>query len=159
MVDIIFEHQANEIREQRAALGRMRSVTECESRFRSLTALLSDWYWEQDKEFRFTLVEGAGANVVGYDTTLALGKKRWELPYEGMTDELWRPHQADLRAHRTFHDLKLKTLDENGRAVWISISGEPILNCDGRFIGYRGIGRDITRRKPASKRIARPSSF
>src|SRR5204863_7800768 len=70
------------------------AVRESEARFRSLTALSSDWYWEQDADFRFTRLEGR--YVTGGDEELRtrlIGTRRWEsggLEIEGS----WEAHRV-----------------------------------------------------------------
>ena len=71
------------------------SLRESEARFRSLTALSSDWFWEQDAEYRFTRLEGR--NVAGGDPALRerlLGRRRWESDLE--VDGGWDAHRAAL---------------------------------------------------------------
>src|SRR5919201_466738 len=63
-----------------------------------------------------------------------------------MTPADWDRHIAVLEARQPFHDLELCRI-VGGRQLWISTSGEPVIDDQGRFRGYRGIGRDITSRK------------
>ncbi|MFD2271577.1 EAL domain-containing protein [Undibacterium arcticum] len=42
---------------------------------------------------------------------------------------------------------------DNGNIAWRCINGEPLFDSDGAFTGYRGTGKDITRRKQAEERI------
>ncbi|HSU78759.1 MAG TPA: EAL domain-containing protein, partial [Burkholderiales bacterium] len=128
-------------------------VRESEARFRSLTTLSSDLYWEQDEEFRFTKFSGIGSDRVNLKTIALIGKKRWEQNYMNMTAEAWAEHIGLLNAHQPFRDVELCRLDEKGGQVWISISGEPVLDADGKFRGYRGVGKDITARKLDEERI------
>ena len=39
-----------------------------EARFESLLELASEWYWEQDERYRFTLLTGAGFGRTGIDS-------------------------------------------------------------------------------------------
>jgi diguanylate cyclase (GGDEF)-like protein/PAS domain S-box-containing protein len=119
----------------------VRSLRESEKRFSSLAALSSDLYWEQDEQYRFTHL--SEKSPLGQS---ALGTRRWELPWFNMTEADWAPHRAKLDARRAFSDLELGKLDSAGEQVWLSISGEPVFK-EGQFVGYRGIGRDITARK------------
>lgn len=127
-----------------------------ETRFRALTELSSDWYWEQDAEFRFVRVDG---NTNGGQRSLLeaamLGKTRWESGAEGVTASQWAMHRADLLAHRTFQDFQLQRRLVDGSTIWSAISGAPFFDSNGRFAGYRGIGRDITERKRDEDRIER----
>lgn len=123
-----------------------------EERFRALTKLSSDWYWEQDEEYRFTtIVVGDAAIAQGVPT--AIGLRRWEMPI-GLSDEEWQAHRATLDARQAFRDFEFPIRDEAGAWRWRAVNGEPMFAPDGRFVGYRGTGRDITERKEAEKQLA-----
>jgi diguanylate cyclase (GGDEF)-like protein/PAS domain S-box-containing protein len=122
-------------------------MRESEERFRSLTLLSSDMYWEQDEQFRFIEFSGTGSPRINQASLPYLGKRRWEQNYVNMTAEDWEEHIELLEAHRPFRDLELCRVDESGRKLWVSISGEPVFDAAGRFKGYRGVGKDITARK------------
>ena len=128
-------------------------MRESEERFRSLTVLSSDLYWEQDEEFRFTSFTGIGSQRINVPSLPYIGKKRWEQNYTNMSADEWAAHIGQLRAHQPFRDLELCRLDESGKKVWVSVSGEPVLDAEGRFKGYRGVGKDITERKLNEERI------
>ena len=128
-------------------------VRESEERFRGLTALSSDMYWEQDDQFRFTSMTGRGSERVNVRGFPLLGKKRWEQNYVNMTADAWAEHMALLEAHKPFREMELCRPDEAGKKVWISISGEPVFDQSGTFTGYRGVGKDITERKLGEERI------
>ena len=124
------------------------AVRESEARFRSLTHLSSDWYWEQDAEFRFTRLEGR--QVAGGDEALRrrlLGARRWDsgLDIEGG----WPAHRALLDAHLPFYDVLMWREMSDGSLRYLCVSGEPVFGHDGKFSGYRGVGRDITAQKRA----------
>ncbi len=128
-------------------------LRESEERFRSLTQLSSDMYWEQDDQFRFTSFSGMGSQRVNVYTLKYVGKKRWEQNYVNMTADALAEHIAVLEAHKPFRDMELCRVDENGCKIWISISGEPVFGASGKFRGYRGVGKDITERKMDEERI------
>jgi len=122
------------------------ALRESEERFRSLTALSSDWYWEQDSELRFTALSGQAMPVKP-----KFGLRRWELP--GVRLEDLSAHRATLEAHQPFRDFEYSALDERGERHYFSIGGEPLFDSAGTFLGYRGTGRDITERRHAEERI------
>jgi diguanylate cyclase (GGDEF)-like protein/PAS domain S-box-containing protein len=131
---------------------------EAEARFRTLTALSSDWYWEQDENFRFVDFS-ADVEEQGSPRESHLGKTRWELPFIGVTEAQWAEHRAALEAHQPFRDFEYQRVTERGDTIWMSVSGEPIFDQSGRFRGYRGIGRNITERKQAEARLAHLAQF
>src|SRR6266571_2474279 len=128
-------------------------LRESEERFRSLTQLSSDMYWEQDEQFRFTSMSGTGSQRVNLKTFPTIGKKRWEQNYTNMTADAWAEHIATLEAHKPFREMELCRPDESGKKVWISIAGEPVFDSSGAFKGYRGVGKDISERKQDEERI------
>ncbi|HUL91661.1 MAG TPA: EAL domain-containing protein [Burkholderiales bacterium] len=130
-------------------------LRESEERFRSLTELSSDWYWEQDENFRFTMVSDNLSRRIGDAPGSIIGKTRWELPTLNMTQADWAAHRALLESHQPFRDLQWHRLDQNGKVQIASISGKPIFDSEGRFRGYRGTGRDITESKRSEEALRR----
>ncbi len=124
------------------------AVRESEERWRSLTALSSDWYWEQDADYRFTRLEGRF--VAGGDDGLRqrlTGLRRWE---SGMEIEGgWDAHRATLDARQPFHNVLMWREQPDGTLRYMQVSGEPIFSANDQFAGYRGIGREITAQKRA----------
>ncbi|MCZ8257195.1 MAG: PAS domain S-box protein, partial [Polaromonas sp.] len=118
-------------------------LREREERFRALTALSSDWFWEQDENFRFIEISGDAPHVSGISHK-AYGKTPWELDHVNMSDAVWAEHKATLERHEVFRNFESIRRDANGTIRYLSISGVPIFDEMGRFTGYRGTGRDTT---------------
>jgi diguanylate cyclase (GGDEF)-like protein/PAS domain S-box-containing protein len=139
-----------DITERKRAEAELR---ESEARFRSLAALSSDWYWEQDANFRFTVMSGGLVNKGNFAVNKALGKTRWELPIE-LSESEWAAHRATLEAHKAFADFEYSIVTNDGSVRYYSVRGEPVFDEQGRFVGYRGTGNDITERKRAEEALA-----
>jgi diguanylate cyclase (GGDEF)-like protein/PAS domain S-box-containing protein len=120
------------------------ALHESEVRFRSLTALSSDWYWEQDENFMFVRVDGSAFDSNEVSTAAYLGRTRWDGGDHGVSPDLWAAHKRMLRDHQTFRNFEMQRPGTSGAVAWTSISGMPIFDGLGAFRGYRGIGRDIT---------------
>ena len=127
-----------------ARLRAQAALRESEARFRSLTELSSDWYWEQDAELRFAHTGGAEAGRGGITAAQHVGMKRWELPGTSTLSGDWSEHQAVLAARLPFRDLILKRAGNDGALHYVSVSGEPIFDAEGAFRGYRGVAKDVT---------------
>lgn len=122
-----------------------------EARFRDLATISSDWIWEQDAELRF-IDMSSGLHRAGLSSPSTLGKQRWELPI--LLDESgWLEHKAVLTAQQPFTNFEYPIRNERGEIRWFSISGKPLFDDDGRFAGYRGTGRDVTRAKLAEAEV------
>jgi diguanylate cyclase (GGDEF)-like protein len=127
------------------------SLRESEARFRSLTQMSTDFFWETDAEHRVSSVQH-GPGYVPTSPTL-LGKRRWDLPSMSPDEAGWAAHRAALDAHKPFRDFEFGRALSTG-ARYVAISGEPRFAADGRFLGYRGVGRDVTEIALARERIA-----
>jgi diguanylate cyclase (GGDEF)-like protein/PAS domain S-box-containing protein len=121
-----------------------------ELRFRNLVALSSDWYWELDRELRFTSFGGSQMGEK-YEKRL-LGRLPWDIP-GAESDIGWAEFRARLERHEPFRDFEYAYSNKRGDRRYVSVSGEPLLDGDGRFAGYRGVSRDVTARKEAEARI------
>jgi diguanylate cyclase (GGDEF)-like protein/PAS domain S-box-containing protein len=141
------------VTERKAAEERLRAS---EQRFRSLTQLSADWYWEQDAQLRFTYVSSGGHGKAALPPGELLGKSRFELNLEWGSETARQEHMATLQAHRPFRDV---LVHHGGTGQWVMVSGEPVFDARGEFTGYRGVGRDVTSQKQAEHELAEGGKF
>ena len=126
------------------------ALHQSEARFRSLTAMSSDFYWESDTEHRLTQRDSANrmlSTVSVFQQGAQIGERRWEIPYLSPDAAGWEAHRAVLDAHLPFRHFELSRPGVDGTERFISISGDPVFDDAGAFKGYRGVGTDITARK------------
>src|SRR5437660_962279 len=84
---------------------------------------------------------------------IGIGKTRWELPHLEPEEEAWRKHRETLDAHLPFRDFELARPAPDGSKRYVSVSGLPVFDDTGRFVGYRGVGRHITERRLAEEAL------
>jgi PAS domain S-box-containing protein len=131
------------------------ALRESEARFRALTDLSTDWYWEQDAQLRFVQISDGLKGHIGRTATDDIGRTRWEL--DGLVDPepaLWAAHRATLERREPFRDFEMRRRGADGQVHTLLISGLPVFDADGRFAGYRGVGRDVTRQRDAERAVA-----
>ena len=138
-----------------AAADQLAAAQLSEARFRSLTELSSDWYWEQDAQYRFVRVDGDQSNIHNMPVDSYIGLTRWDSGVESVSPAQWQAHREALDAHQPFRDFEMARRRADGSAMWVSISGTPIFDAHGVFTGYRGTGREISARKQAEADIER----
>ncbi len=125
---------------------RTAELRESEARYRSLTELASDWYWEQDENGNFTKVSGPVLEMLGIRVeALAEGANRVQVA--GWNETERELLQATIAARQPFLDFVFSRVNADGSQQQFQVSGEPMFNQSCRFIGYRGIGVELTARK------------
>jgi diguanylate cyclase (GGDEF)-like protein/PAS domain S-box-containing protein len=130
-----------------------KALQQSEQRFRQLVSMSSDWYWEQDNQFRFTMVTGGFSEKAGILVEHLLGKTRWEFIPTLADSERGRTHIAQVRDFQPFNDLEYQLQDDTGQTRWFLVNGQPVFDELGQFTGYRGTGSDITERKLTEQRV------
>jgi len=145
----INEQLQHEIAERIAAERHLRNE---EARFRDLSEMSSDWFWEMDTDLRFTEISGGLLAPPPSKDENGLGKYRWDLPIVGLTPEQWAEHRRVLDARLPFKDFVYQLKTRDGELRWCVINGKPVFE-NGVFKGYRGTGSDITERKLAEQKV------
>jgi len=121
---------------------RTAQLRESEARYRSLTELASDWYWEQDEEGRFTRVSGPVLDMLGISVEPFVG----EPPSDNAAgwDEVERAHlRATIETRQPFLDFVYSRTRADGSRQRFRVSGEPMFSQACRYLGYRGVGVEI----------------
>lgn len=131
-----------------------KALRQSEARFRDLIDLSADWYWEQDENFRFTLLSGGFfSGTAEYKPTALIGKTRWEQSGVHLSENQWEEHKTVLNAHEPFQNFTYPIALPDGTLRYVATSGRPLFNLKGQFTGYRGVGRDVTERLQTEQRI------
>ncbi len=118
-----------------------------EAKFRDLTSMSSDWIWETDAQHRLSYLSDSVDAVLGTWARGAIGHRRWELSGEEYHRVDWDSHRKTVESHLPFENFEYTQQDPAGNLYHFAISGRPVFGEDGKFTGYRGTGRNITREK------------
>jgi PAS domain S-box-containing protein len=127
-------------------------LRESEARFRALTELSTDWYWESDENLRITTVSGPVLDMLGIrigasiDEAILFPGSDWnEAERAGL--------EASMKARTPFVDVPFGRVNADGSRQFFRASGEPIFDRSCRFVGYRGVGVEVlaTGLEPASE--------
>lgn len=110
-----------------------------QKRLQDFAEISSDWFWETDNENRFTWVSPAVEDLLGVTPESLFGTSR----ESGMLPNSWESHLSILKQHLPFRNFVYHH-QASPQEIWVRISGKPVFDDDGVFIGYRGIGTDIT---------------
>ena len=127
---------------ERLVQERTAQLQESEARYRSLTELAADLYWEQNETGEFTKVFGPVVDILG------LGEA---VPMDGASadaGDAWDAAERqtlldNIAARQPFLDLFLHRQRTDGSRQQFRFSGQPIFDKGCRFSGYRGLGAEV----------------
>ena len=143
-VRLLYKKLANYNQQLEATVAeRTAELRESEARYRSLTELASDWYWEQDENGHFTKVSGPVLEMLGLQVPPLAGEVKpvvlggWN---EAERDKL----RSTIAERQPFLDYVFCRVGADGGQQCFQVSGEPMFDRASRFIGYRGIGVELT---------------
>jgi PAS domain S-box-containing protein len=135
---------------ERTVQERTAELRESEARYRSLTELASDWYWEQDESLRFTRVSGPVLEMLGIQGDPLAGETK-KAQGVGWNEAERAILKAKMAARQPFLDFVYSRANPDGSQQYFQVSGEPMFDLSGRFTGYRGVGMDVTARMRPDK--------
>jgi PAS domain S-box-containing protein len=118
------------------------ALRESEAKFRDYAETASDWFWEIDPDYKFTLLT---ENAFGSRPADRIGTACWDHALDLETEpEKWRLLRATLTSREPFRDFVYCGLGGHGSPMYVRASGRPVFDADGEFRGYRGTGSDVT---------------
>jgi len=124
---------------QSLVTARTQELTHSQQRFKDFAKTVGDWFWEVDTDYQFTYISSPHlANHVIDNANI--------LDIFGEQSELRIKLLEQLKSKKTFEDIEWKLPEDEG-GLWITLSGTPYFNKQGKLLGYRGTAKDITNRK------------
>ena len=117
----------------------------------------ADWLWQIDPKRRLRSVSPRLAFALGREVADVEGQSLLQL----ISGDGWRSGQfpaslhdlADrLKRKQSFSNLVVKAL-VNGEVRWWEMSGTPMFDEDGKWLGFRGVGSDVTTQRESSEKI------
>ena len=137
----------------RRASRQLTELAASEGRFRDLTELSADWFWETDAEHRITWISAGGSVATLFGNLPTFGKRFWEIPRVEVEPRALEAHLGRLGEQLPFFDLEIQRTDERGARLIHIISGQSRVTPRGEFLGYRGVGRDVTEQRRAERAV------
>jgi len=121
-----------------------RALRNSEQRLSDFADAASDWLWEMDEKLKYKYVSDRFYTISGLTADSFLGLSQQDLNVTRVDYDEWHDHLRKLKERRPFRDYAFATTHPNGVEQWFRLSGVPIFDDDGTFIGYRGTGTDIS---------------
>ncbi|MEA3457268.1 MAG: PAS domain S-box protein, partial [Candidatus Thermoplasmatota archaeon] len=133
-----------DITEQKKTEERLR---ESEERFRGISQNIGDFIWEVDKDGKYTFISGKIREILGYEVSEILGKTPFDLMPEDEAKRVNNILKEIVSEKKPIVDLEKINIAKDGRKICLLSNATPLLAEGGKLVGYRGVGKDITKRK------------
>lgn len=147
-----------EVRERRDA---ERSLRHSEERFRDIARAASDWFWETDADLRFTFISDRFFDLVSIPRAQVIGKACHEIPWfekVGAVAEPAAQAASTLMIGEPFKNLEFSLKASDGTRHVVRLNGQPFTDEEGKFLGYRGAGTDVTVARQAQRALENAKS-
>jgi PAS domain S-box-containing protein len=125
------------------------ALQKSEKRFRDIADNSLAWIWEVDSNGKYTYVSPVVESILGYKPEEILQKHFYDLFCPDDKEELKRAALEGFAGKMEFREFINRNVHKNGKEVWLSTSGVPVIDETGELVGYRGADTDITERKHA----------
>lgn len=112
----------------------------------------ADWSWESDAAHRYTHISEGIRTRVRLDPADYLGHRFWDVPHQNLPQSFWQEFRKTLERHQEF-SCTVDRIDLDGALRHLELTGRPVFDRQGRLLGYRGIGRDVTERIEAARSL------
>jgi len=131
----------------------MARLQKSERRFRDLIETTTDWIWEVDQDGVYTYSSPQVQDMLGYTPAEIIGKTPFDLMPPEEAEQVAAQFKTITASRQMINFLENVNIHKDGRHVILETKGVPIFNSRGEYLGYRGIDRDITKRKMAQERV------
>ena len=123
----------------------------------------ADWLWQTDNSRRLVHISprfahalGASAETLeGMPLLQALAGDAWE---SGRFPKSLHDLAERMKRRESFSNLTVP-VSINGKARWWELSASPRLDESGKFLGFRGVGSDVTEQHSTAQQISRMARF
>jgi PAS domain S-box-containing protein len=113
----------------------------------------TDWIWEVDADLKCTYVTPNVESGIGYKPEELIGKTFEEMVRKEDIDKA-RELQEKLKKNPVpFKNFETVVIHKNGNEIFTERNAIPLFDSDGKFTGYIGVSRDITKKKQDEARF------
>lgn len=121
--------------------------------YRNLVENIYDWVWSVDKNGIYTYSSNKVFNILGYKPEELIGKSPFDFMTEVEAERVRKVFKKYIAKKQSIKSLENINIHKKGHLVVLETSAEPIISSDEKFIGYRGVDRDITKRKQVEEKL------
>lgn len=115
-----------------------------EQRYQDIAAFSYEISWETDVQGRLSYINGPVERVLGLGEKDLVGRHLSEFAPDEEAEGIFHRISGGTQAHASFMEEEQQIIAQDGRQLWLSVSGKPYRNELGAFAGFRGTAMDVT---------------
>jgi PAS domain S-box-containing protein len=142
MEDVVGRKKTTKKRSERNEIEE--ALRESEDKRRFILKDIEEAYYETDMIGKFTFINDAMCHLIGYTREELIGKRYWHLVDETTIRTL---KDAVDKSYKTVNILDMEATRKDGTKLIFETSISVIRDIEGTLIGFRGISRDVTKRR------------
>jgi len=124
-----------------------------DDRFRDLVETTSDIIWELNGTAVYTYISPQVYDTLGYKPEEVLGKTPFDFVPLQEARRLIKIITTAMSCQQPLKAIEVPNLHKNGQTVYLETSGVPFFSNTQTLVGYRGIHRDVTRRRAGDQQV------
>ena len=138
---------------------RTEALRKSEDRLASLVSLSYDWVWEKDERGYLSYLSEGAAITAKKPLGELLGRRVQQIDGFECDERSIQAYVHAWAGRQPFRDLVHALRSGDGSTCYVSLSGEPVFDAKGVFVGYRGVGTDVTAATLASRQLTLMARF
>ncbi|MCF6167950.1 PAS domain S-box protein [Lutibacter sp.] len=129
------------------------TLRKSEEKYRAIVENTSEWIWEMDGTGVITYSNSVVEQILGYSKSELIGKNNISLINKLDRERVAKVFLKKTELKESWENLELRWSHKEGGYRYLESSAIPIFNNEGIFQGFRGVNRDITKRKEAEQKL------
>lgn len=122
-------------------------------RYRRLVEDVNDWVWETDVDAVFTYCSPRVLDILGYEPDEVIGHRPFEFMSPEAAEIARNSLSPDNLRGKRIPTSTMPLLRKDGHAVMLQMSGTPVFDDRGVFVGHQGVARDMTEQVRAAEEV------
>ncbi|NLI69723.1 MAG: PAS domain S-box protein [Firmicutes bacterium] len=127
------------------------ALRQSEERYKEILSSIEELYLEVDLAGNITFCNEAACRMLGYSREELLGINYRKLHLD--PEKVYKAFNLVFRTGKADKGYTMELICKDGSMIYIELSISLIKDKDGKFIGFRGVGRDATKRKQFEEKL------
>jgi len=129
------------------------AIRQSEERYRTIIDEVDEWYFEIDLRGNIVFVNDAVVRSVGYPKERLIGLNYKSYLREEQSVEVFKIFRQVYETAKPIKNFPYEFSRPDGKIFFFELSIFPKLSAEGKVVGFRGVGHDVTERKKTEEKL------